>query len=301
VSTESAGHGANAEPPTPPSEPGEAGATPPAQPSGIKKYEVGEAAPRVKKEEKTPREAKIAFAVGIVLILGLVALSLVGIFGRSTPDKSAAVNTPAPVAPPPAPPRPSGGNDGGGGGAGGGGAGSGDSDPDETVSAPMSRPAYRTLKGLWRFFFENSHLKLGKDFVPARECLPEGALEGAPGDVPTNLKLADLRVDQMPLVGMRILSESPTPGGSRFEYELIARTATGDLVARGAIQLAASGAKFMSVSKFDALGTFDAPDSGPTAAPPAPPSPAAPPGAVATPKDGAAPSAEHRGYPYMFQ
>jgi hypothetical protein len=298
---------------------------------GIKKYEVGEAGPRAKKTEKTPREAKIAFAIGISLILALIALPILGFLMRETRDKPAARSAPASVASRPAPARASSDGGGGGGGGGGGLGGGGDADPDETVSAPMSQPAYRTLLGLWRFFYENSHRRLGEELVPASQCLPDGALDGASEDVMKSFKLAQLRVRQVPLEGLKILAESPTPAGPCFSYELMARTPAGEVVAHGTIQLGPSGEKFMIVSKLDPPGSFDAPSPAidapePSVAAPPPsgafvdpgvrigrlpaPGGAAPPrpkeGIVDGNKDGAKegaaePSTQHRGYPYIFR
>jgi hypothetical protein len=293
------------------------------------KYELGDPATpvRVRRlEAKYPREAKISFAVGVSLLVfvGLIPVVRIAMNSLVKPDEQAATTTaPATTASSSSGPQAGAARPVSGGGPAIGDAGfrggqapasSGDAPPPKTRpdddEIPMSPTAYETLKRLWHYIYEMSHLPKNAQSPNPKEgdwFLPE-MLEGAPDDVVKNLMLLQLRVAHQPLLGLRVLSEEHNLGLTTFQLEVVSMGPNDIEISastRVDLAVAAKEDEAMRIVRFERLEAFDdvathaeeggAPEA--TAEPPAVRAGRLPPPQSA---DGAAQAVDTR-YPYTIR
>jgi hypothetical protein len=249
---------------------------PPPQPQRFAgKYELGDAStPRRRKIEPSyPREAKIPFAIGISMIvfIGLIPIVRIAMNALVKPDEIPATAATAPTDSSSGGARPSTRRGGEGVAAGG------DTDwrgtapaprdtgglpvkgrPDDD-SVPMTPAAYETLKRLWRYIYEMSHLPKGAPVVNPKEgdWFDPEMLEGAPDDVIRNLTLLQLRVAHQPLLGLRVLSEEHNLGITTFQLEVISMAPDFEISAGTLVDLAPAGEETMRIVRFERLAAFD--------------------------------------------
>lgn len=227
---------------------------------------------RPRQDTEIPREAKISFALGISVIVILIAIPIVSIVLRkitaedAPPPPAPGAATPGPVATN-APPKPktSSGSSGTSLPAEIGGASTPGQGPVE-LEPPMPPHAFAILRGLQALANEASHLAPGVEegSIDPATVLPEGCLDGASTEVITNLQLFELRVARQPVVAMRVTSWSPNgPAASAYSVELMSSLPTGEeLVSRGTVVIGepvGGTAHLVGLSElepFDATGVF---------------------------------------------
>ncbi len=245
------------------------------------KYELGDPATpaRVRKAEpKYPREAKISFAVGISLIvlIGLIPVIRVVMNSLVKPDGEPAPATTAPASSTSSSGEARVAQAGGGGGYTAGNpnwrgaapapASTGDAPAPKTRSeeeeaVPMTPAAYETLKRLWRYIYEMSHLQKNAPTANPKEgdwFAPE-MLEGTTDEALKNLTLVQLRVAHQPLLGLRVLSEEHNLGVTTFQLEVISM-GPGELEVSASTRIdlaVAPSEEAMRIVRFERLGAFE--------------------------------------------
>src|SRR5581483_7560988 len=172
-------------------------------------------------------EAKISFTAGLAIIVLVICVPVVSWLTRVDEP---APQPPVPAAPAPPPSSPGLASDStarprsaASASSNGGPVSAGTPSTDPVVEAPMPVSALTVLKGLYAHLNAASHLPPGVipgNLDPAQD-LPEGALDGSPAEVMTNLQLAQLRVASQPALALRVVREERSTVAYKFDLEIV--------------------------------------------------------------------------------